>query len=63
MKTPATIFAAGTAFTPSVWPAKAAEVMPPKEAVTALRRAGLKRASFAGLAMKERKNCIAARRT
>mgnify|MGYP001222324597 CR=1 FL=1 len=63
MKTPATIFAAGTAFTPSVWPAKAAEVMPPKEAVAALRRAGLKRASFAGLAMKERKNCIAARRT
>ena len=36
MKTPATIFAAGTAFTPSVWPAKAAEVMPPKEADAAI---------------------------
>ena len=63
MKTPITIFAAGTTFTPSVWPAKAAEVMPPKEAVAALRRAGLKRASFPVLAMKERKNCIAAPRT
>ena len=63
MKTPTTIFAADTAFTPSVWPAKALGLMPPKEAVAALRRAGLKRASFLVLAMKERKNCIAAPRT